>query len=142
MKNNQLRPMVFMAGWLALILTAAPILLAQGGRDPECRVKHRDQAPGAVQKGRESRTGRHRREFHHGRPKSLLLHGRGQFGHEQTLVFRWLFQDEEYFRLETNIGTSTNWRTSSMVTLRAGSWKVEILQNEQVLQEIAFTVSE
>jgi hypothetical protein len=142
MKKNPLRPMVFMASWLALSLAAAPVLLAQEGETQNAessleitrlvlckRVENRE--PVNIVEN-----------FILADQKAYCFMAVANSGEEQTLVFRWLFQDEEYFRLETKIGTSTNWRTSSMVTLRIGSWKVEILQNDQVLQEIAFTVSE
>ena len=142
MKKNQLRLMVFLASWLALGLVAATVLLAQEGETQNtgssleikrlvlCKKVENREPVDIVE------------NFTMADQKACCFMAVANSGEEQTLVFRWLFQDEEYFRLETRIGTSTNWRTSSMVTLRAGSWKVEILQNEQVLQEIAFTVSE
>jgi len=142
MKKNPLRSMVFLAGWLALSLAAAPILLGQEGETQDtgsglkinrlvlCKQVENREPVDIVE------------NFTMADQKACCFMAVANSGAEQTLVFRWLFQDEEYFRLETRIGTSTNWRTSSLVTLRVGSWKVEILQNEQVLQEIAFTVSE
>jgi len=142
MKKNPLRLMVFLAGWLALSLAAAPILLAQEGETQDngssltinrlvlCKKVENREPVDIVE------------SFAMADQKAYCFMAVANPGEEQTLVFRWLFQDEEYFRLETKIGTSTNWRTSSTVTLRAGSWKVEILHNEQVLQEIAFSVSE
>jgi hypothetical protein len=142
MKKNQFRPMVFLAGWLALSLAAAPMLPAQEGEAQDagsgleitrlvlCKKVENREPVDIVE------------NFTLADQKAYCYMAVANPGEEQTLVFRWLFQDEEYFRFETRIGTSTNWRTSSMVTLRAGSWKVEIMHDEQVLQEIAFTVSE
>ncbi len=142
MKKKQLHLAVFMSCWLALSLAAAPLLPAQEGETQDtgssieikrlvlCKKVENREPVDVVD------------NFTMADQKACCFMAVANSGDEQTLVFRWLFQDEEYFRLETRIGTSTNWRTSSMVTLRVGSWKVEILQNEQVLQEIAFTVSE
>jgi hypothetical protein len=142
MKKKQIRLAVFLASWLALSLAAAPLLPAQEGGTQDtgssltitrlvlCKKVENREPVDIVE------------SFSLADQKAYCFMAVANPGEEQTLVFRWLFQDEEYFRLETRIGTSTNWRTSSMVTLRAGSWKVEILHNEQVLQEIAFTCSE
>lgn len=142
MKKNSLRLLVFLASWLALSLATAPTLLAQEGETQNaesnleitrlvlCKMVENREPVDIVE------------NFTMADQKAYCFMAVANSGEEQTLVFRWLFQDEEYFRFETKIGTSANWRTSSMVTLRVGSWKVEILQNELVLQEIAFTVSE
>jgi len=142
MKKNPIRLAALLAVWMAFGLVAVPVLPAFQDETPAeestltinrlvlCKqVENRE--PVDIVEG-----------FTLADQKGYCFMAVANTGEEQTLVFRWLYQDEEYFRFETNIGTSSNWRTSSMVTLRVGSWKVEILHNEQVLQEIAFTVSE
>jgi hypothetical protein len=142
MKKNPLRLMVFLASWLALSLAAALILLAQEGETQNAESSLEITRLVLCKKVENREPVDIVESFTMADQKAYCFMAVANSGEEQPLVFRWLFQDEEYFRFETKIGTSTNWRTSSMVTLRVGSWKVEILQNEQVLQEIAFTVSE
>ncbi|MBN2399445.1 MAG: DUF2914 domain-containing protein [Candidatus Aminicenantes bacterium] len=142
MKKKPLRPLVFLASWLVLSLAAAPILPAQEG-DTQNTESSFEITRLVLCKAVENREPVDIVEnFTLADQKAYCFMAVANSGQEQTLVFRWQFEDEEYYRLETKIGTSTNWRTFSTVTLRAGSWKVEILENEQVLQEIAFNCSE
>lgn len=59
------------------------------------------------------------------------------------VTFRWFYEDNEYFIMDSKIGESPNWRTYSSVTLQPGVWRVEILdESENILREIRFYVSE
>lgn len=61
----------------------------------------------------------------------------------QDLYFKWYYENELYFEMNSKIGISPNWRTYSSVGLQPGNWRVA-LQDEQgnVLEEIEFVVSE
>ncbi len=60
-----------------------------------------------------------------------------------NVEFRWFYEDEEYFFMDSRVGDSPNWRTYSSVTLQPGAWRVEILNKYGTqLREIRFHVSE
>ncbi len=56
------------------------------------------------------------------------------------VTFLWLREGKEQTRFTTNVHASQKWRTFSTVKLRSGNWKVQLLSDNQVLAEKAFTV--
>ena len=61
----------------------------------------------------------------------------------QDLYFMWYYEGELYFKMNTKVGVSTNWRTYSSVGLQPGEWEVVLVHaDEQELARTAFRVSE
>jgi hypothetical protein len=61
----------------------------------------------------------------------------------QDLYFKWYYEGELYFKMNTKVGVSTNWRTYSSVGLLPGEWEVVLVDaEEQELARTAFLVSE
>lgn len=61
----------------------------------------------------------------------------------QDIFFEWYYEDDLYFKMNSKIGISANWRTYSSVGLQPGFWQVRITNNNnEVLDEIEFRVSE
>lgn len=61
----------------------------------------------------------------------------------QDVYFKWFYEDELYFEMNSKIGTSPNWRTYSSVGLQPGSWRVTLEDNRgNILDEMEFFVSE
>lgn len=63
-------------------------------------------------------------------------------GDMHTVYFKWFHEEEPYFTMDSQIGTSDHWRTYSSVTLQPGSWRVEIRnEDREKLEEIRFHVA-
>ena len=61
----------------------------------------------------------------------------------RDLDFKWYHNGELYYTFDARIGSSPNWRTYSSVTLREGSWRVELAgPDDRVLKEIRFHVAD
>lgn len=61
----------------------------------------------------------------------------------QDLYFNWYYEGELYFKMNTKVGVSTNWRTYSSVALQPGEWEVVLVNSqEKELARTAFLVSE
>ena len=61
----------------------------------------------------------------------------------RDLDFKWYHNGELYYTFDARVGSSTNWRTYSSVTLREGSWRVELVgPDDRVLKEIRFHVGD
>jgi len=65
-----------------------------------------------------------------------------QTGSIQTVAFEWYYEDDLYYEMDSKIGQSANWRTYSSVTLKQGTWRVEIKGPDgNLMKEIRFNVS-
>ena len=63
-------------------------------------------------------------------------------GDMTNVTFRWFYEEVEYFTFNSRVGTSKQWRTYSRVTVRPGSWRVEVIDTEgNVIKEARFHVS-
>lgn len=63
-------------------------------------------------------------------------------GPMRSIQFKWYYEGEPYYTFDAKVGTSKKWRTYSSVTLREGSWRVEIIgPNDEILKEVRFHVS-
>lgn len=61
----------------------------------------------------------------------------------QDVYFKWFYEDQLYFEMNSKIGVSPDWRTYSSVGLQPGSWRVLLENKEGVeLDEIRFHVDE
>jgi len=61
----------------------------------------------------------------------------------RDLDFKWYHDGELYYTFDARIGSSHNWRTYSSVTLKEGSWRVELTgPKDRVLKEIRFHVAD
>lgn len=61
----------------------------------------------------------------------------------QDVFFKWYYEGELYFEMNSKIGISPNWRTYSSVGLQPGSWNVELLDSDgNILGKIHFHVKE
>lgn len=61
----------------------------------------------------------------------------------QDVYFKWYYEDQLYFEMNSKIGVSPDWRTYSSVGLQPGSWRVLLENKEGVeLDEIRFHVDE
>lgn len=64
-------------------------------------------------------------------------------GTMRNVNFKWYHEGELYYNFEAKVGSSANWRTYSSVTLREGSWRVELTgPHDSVMKEIRFHVSD
>jgi len=61
----------------------------------------------------------------------------------QDVYFEWYHEDEQYFRMNSKVGISENWRTYSSVGLQPGQWRVLLRDRHgEILAEQSFEVSE
>jgi hypothetical protein len=59
----------------------------------------------------------------------------------EELSFVWFHNDRERSRIKVIVQASKNWRTFSFIHLRAGAWKVQLVDNNnKVLGEKTFTI--
>lgn len=61
----------------------------------------------------------------------------------QDVFFKWYYEGELYFEMNSKIGVSRNWRTYSSVGLQPGEWQVTLENRQgQILEELQFRVNE
>jgi hypothetical protein len=58
----------------------------------------------------------------------------------KDVTFIWFREGKEYSRYKTTVQAAKKWRTFSSVKLRPGHWKVQLVSNDAVLAEKAFTL--
>lgn len=64
-------------------------------------------------------------------------------GPMRDVNFKWYHEGDLYYTFEAKVGSSKNWRTYSSVTLREGSWRIELTGPEDnIMKEVRFHISE
>lgn len=58
----------------------------------------------------------------------------------KEVTFIWFREGKEHSRYKTTVQAAKKWRTFSSVKLRPGHWKVQLVSNDAILAEKAFTL--